>query len=152
MDMRLADLKKLTCLRQGEKKVCENCFCPIPTAGEANLTRRIMGLLLMMYTMRVRVKAIGDKSSINIAYTPHPHPHMLSPSCASGPSWLHPPRRCSAEFLNSASEQPLIVVFFRCIVELHTKMKTGYFLGETNQRNQRKHWFIVTWISKEFCR
>lgn len=110
--MRLADLKKLNCLRQGEKKVCENCFCPIPTAGEANLTRRIMALLLMMCTMRGRVKAIGDKSSINIAYTPHLHPHMLSPSCASGPSWLHPPWRCSAEFLNSASEQPLIVGFF----------------------------------------
>lgn len=103
MDMRLADLKKLTCLRQGEKKVCEYCFCPIPTAGEANLTRWIMGLLLMMCTSHVRVKAIEDKSSINITYTPHPHPHMLSPSCASGPSWLHPPQRCSAECLNSAT-------------------------------------------------
>lgn len=146
MDMRLADLKKLTCLRQGEKKVCENCFCPIPTAGEANLTRRIMGLLLMMCTTHVRVKAIEDKSSINITYTPHPHPHMMSPSCASGPSWLHPPQRCSAECLNSAVID--CCFFFDALLNYrHKKWRLDIFLG-----NQWEHWFIVTGISKEFCR
>lgn len=152
MDMWLTVLKKVSCLRQGEKKVCENCFCPIPTAWEADLTRRIMGLSLMMCTMRVRVKAIGDENSINIAHIPHPHPQMLSRSCASGSSWLHPPRRCSAECLTSPSEQPLIVVFLDALLNhTHEKRKLDIF-WETNQRNQRKHCFIVTWISKEFCR
>lgn len=82
----LAVLKNVTCLRQGKRKKSEskNCFCPIPAAWEANLTRQIMGLSLMVRKMHVRVKPIGNKSSINTANIPHPHPHILPPSSASG--------------------------------------------------------------------
>lgn len=82
-----AVLKKLICLRQGEKKVCENCFCPIPAAWEANLTLRRMGLVCKMH---VRVKPIGHRK-----YSPTASSHAVKTNSASGPSWRHPPRRCS---------------------------------------------------------
>lgn len=85
---------------------------PILTGWEANLTWQIMGLSLMVCKMHLRVKSIGDKSSINTANIPHPYAHMLSPSSPSAPSWLHPPGRYSANVWLHPQSSHWLLFFF----------------------------------------
>lgn len=91
MDMWLSCSEKTHLSETERGKKCVKIVFPIPTGPiltgwEANLTWQIMGLSLMVCKMHLRVKSIGDKSSINTVNIPHPYAHMLSPSSASAPS------------------------------------------------------------------
>lgn len=117
MDMWLSCSEKTHLSETERGKKCVKIVFPIPTGPiltgwEANLTWQIMGLSLMVCKMHLRVKSIGDKSSINTANISHPYAPMLSPSSASVPSWLHPPGRYSADVWLHPQSSHWLLFFF----------------------------------------